>query len=96
MERNLNSDSPAWLAFVWISFAASMILMCCGIYFLPVDVWIKGYMGMGLFFTVGSSFSLSKTVRDQHESSRLINRLSEAKTEKLLHEFESKSQSKIV
>ena len=93
MERpNINEDSAAWLAFVWISFVMSMLLMCFGIYFLPVEVWIKGYMGMGLFFTVGSAFTLSKTVRDQHESKKLINRLSDAKTEKFLHEFEIKEK----
>ena len=69
--------------------------MCFGIYFLPVDPWIRGYMGMGLFFAVGSSFTLAKTMRDQHESRRLINRLSDAKTEKLLHEFEIKAQSSV-
>jgi hypothetical protein len=39
---------------------------------------------MGLMFSVGSTASLSKTIRDMEESKRLINRVDEAKLEKLL------------
>lgn len=87
----MREDSPAWFFFVWVSFIVSVMLMCIGIYFVPVDAWIRGYLGMGLFFVVGSTFTLSKAVRDQHETEKLINRISEAKTERMLHEFEIKS-----
>lgn len=91
IERPLISEnSSAWMAFVWISFGASISCMCVGIYNLPVELWIKGYMAMGLLFSVGSCFTLAKTVRDNHEARKLINRVSEAKTEKMLHEFELK------
>ena len=78
------------MAFVWISFAVSMFAMLVGVYSLPVEFWIKGYMGIGMFFCVGSSFTLAKTVRDNHEAKKLINRVSEVKTERMLHEFELK------
>jgi hypothetical protein len=48
---------------------------------------VKGYLAMGLFFTLGSSFTLSKTVRDNYEAQKLINRVVDAKTEKILHEY---------
>lgn len=48
-------------------------------------------MSMGLLFCVGSCFTLSKTVRDNHEARKLINRVSEAKTERMLHDFELKA-----
>ncbi|MEI7646495.1 MAG: YiaA/YiaB family inner membrane protein [Chloroflexales bacterium] len=83
-------DSPAWIAFVWISFVLSSGMMILGVWFLPVDAWVKGYFAMGFFFTMGSSFSLSKTLRDQHESRRLINRIVDAKTEKILNDYEMK------
>ena len=53
-----------------------------------MDWWTRGYLLMGLLFTVGSSFTLSKTVRDNAESKRLRNRIKAAKTEKVLKEFE--------
>ncbi|MBV9852691.1 MAG: hypothetical protein JO250_23780 [Armatimonadetes bacterium] len=88
--RNIHQDSPAWHFFVHLSFALSLGLMCLGIWALPASLWIKGYLGMGLFFTVASTLTLAKTTRDAHEAKKLINRLSEAKTEKMLHEYELK------
>ena len=35
---------------------------------------------------IGSVFTLSKTVRDEHEAKRFANRIEEARTEKLLME----------
>ncbi|NTW97362.1 MAG: hypothetical protein HGB28_02300 [Oscillochloris sp.] len=91
MEPQQNQkDSPAWIAFVWISFVISSALMILGVWYLPVDSWVKGYFAMGFFFTIGSTFSLSKTLRDQHESRRLLNRIVDAKTEKILHDYELK------
>lgn len=91
MERPaMNDNTPAWMAYVWISFCLSMFLMCTGIYYLPVELWIKGYLTMGVFFSIGSSFTLSKTIRDNHESRKLINRVTEVKTERMLHDYELK------
>lgn len=81
-------ETSAWLIYVHISFVLSIALMCIGIWVLPVTLWIKGYLGMGLFFVVSSSLSLSKTLRDQHEARKLINRVSVAKTEKMLKDFD--------
>jgi hypothetical protein len=60
--------------------------MTFGILNLPVDSWVKGYMGMGLAFTVGSTLSVAKTTRDIHEAKRLTARLDDARVEKLLND----------
>jgi hypothetical protein len=78
--------SSAWVIQAWASFALSIIAMSIGIVNLPVDNWVKGYMGMGLVFTVGSTVSLAKTTRDIHEAKRLTSRVDEARIEKLLNE----------
>lgn len=97
MERPaISENSPAWMACVWISFTLSVFLTCAGIYGLPVEIWIKGYMMMGLMFSIGSCFTLAKTVRDNHEAKKLINRVSEAKTERILHDFELKDTARHV
>jgi hypothetical protein len=49
-----------------------------------VDVWVKAFMAMGLLFSVGSTFSLAKTVRDQHESESLRKRIAEGAVEKIV------------
>ena len=76
--------STGWVVQTWASFVISVAGMTCGILNLPVDSWVKGYMGMGLAFTVGSTISLAKTTRDMHEAKRITSRIDEARVEKLL------------
>ena len=66
----------------------SIVATVAGILYMPVDAWVRGYLAMGLLFTVGSTLSLAKTVRDQHEASKLVNRIAEAKAEKMIRELE--------
>ena len=84
----LNKNTPAYRLQVWACFILSFGLMLTGTYHLPVDWWVKGYFTMGIIFTVGSCFTLAKTIRDDYESEKLINRITGAKTEKILKEFE--------
>lgn len=86
----LQQDSAAWRFFVQVSFVISLLLMSVGIWELPVNAWIRGFLGMGLFFTVSSSIVLTKTMRDDHEAQKLIKRLTNAKTEKMLQDYEIK------
>lgn len=81
-------DTAAWIFFVWTSFFVAVSLMTIGIAYVPVNAWIKGYLVMGLFFSLGATFTLAKTIRDNHEAQKLINRFVDAKTEKILHEYE--------
>ena len=81
-------DSPAWLSFIWIAFAVSLGLMLVGVYFLPVDWWIKGYLYMGTLFLTASTLTLSKSLRDKHEYERLVNRVKNARTEQVLSKYE--------
>ncbi len=80
--------SPAWIAQTWISFAAAVGVTSMGIWFLPVDPWVKAFMAMGLLFSVGSTFSLAKTVRDQHESESLRKRIDEARVNRIIAEHD--------
>jgi hypothetical protein len=86
--EDVNRDTPAWIFQVWASFALSVGTTAVGIVYLPLDPWIRAFFGMGLLFSVGSALTLAKTLRDNHEAKRLINRLSEAKAEKIIREFE--------
>ena len=85
-ENISQSHSSAWIFQTWIAFILSITATGFGIYCLPVNGWIKAYMGTGLVFTVSSTISLSKTQRDLHESSRMIAKIEEAKVEKILSE----------
>lgn len=65
-----NSNTPAWRFQVWASFVIACGATAAGIVYLPVDLWTKGFIGMGLLFTIGSCFSLAKTIRDEHEAEK--------------------------
>jgi hypothetical protein len=83
-QYNRPKDSASWISYAWIAFGLSVTMTSIGIVYLPVDNWVKGYMGMGLAFSVGSTLTLAKTQRDLHESQRLISRIDEAKVEHFL------------
>lgn len=82
------SHSGAWVAQTWISFAVSTGVTMMGIWFLPADMWVKAFMAMGLLFSVGSSLTLAKTVRDQHESLKTHKRIDDARVSKFIAEHD--------
>jgi hypothetical protein len=47
MNQNVQPHSPAWVTFTYVSFAASPSWSAIGVFFLPLDLWIKGYLTMG-------------------------------------------------
>lgn len=86
MSKSDRDHSTAWIVQTWISFIISISATSVGIINLPVDNWVKSFMGMGLAFSVGSTISLTKTQRDLYENRKLISKIDEAKVEKILAE----------
>jgi hypothetical protein len=86
MNQNVQPHSGAWVTFTYASFAASAFLVAIGVFFMPIDLWMKGYLTMGIVMLVQTCITLTKTVRDVHESSKLVNRIEDAKAERLLME----------
>jgi hypothetical protein len=93
MQPGQQHDTAAWIFQVWAAFLISFTTTVFGILRLPVDNWMRGFLWMGLSFTVTSAFALAKTLRDNHEAGRLRNRITDAKTEKLLREYEMKAET---
>jgi len=84
MNPNSQPHSGAWVSFTYASFLAAAVMVGAGILFLPLDWWAKGYLGMGVVMLVQSCVTMTKTVRDMHEASRMVNRIEDARTERLL------------
>jgi hypothetical protein len=80
--------SWTWITFTYASFIVSLAMVAVAIIFLPADIAIKGYLAMGVAMLVQSCITLTKTIRDVHESGRLVNRIEDAKTERLLMEID--------
>lgn len=78
--------TSAWLVFGYASFALSVAMLGGGILLLPMDWWVRGYFAMGCVLLVQSCFALAKNLRDVHEAGRFINRIENARTERLLRE----------
>ena len=62
-------DTSAWIFQVWTSFALAVVTTSIGILYLPLDIWHRGFLGMGFLFSVASAFTLAKTLRDNQEAS---------------------------
>ncbi len=86
-DYDLQSTSAGWLFFVKASFGIALLAIAAGIVFLPGSLLTKGYFALSSLFLVSSTITLSKTVRDEHEAKRLINKVSEARTTKILNEM---------
>lgn len=83
---SMNPHTNSWNFLVWAGFVLSFGATIVGLVAAPLMIWVKAFLGMGIVFITVSCFSLAKTLRDQHEQRKLVNRINDAKTEKLLTE----------
>jgi hypothetical protein len=81
---NNSGHSAAWITFTYASFFASVAMVGIGILFAPIDIWIKAYFAMGAELLTQSCITMTKTLRDVHESGKLVNRIEDARAERLL------------
>ena len=81
-------DSDAWRTFTIASFILAAGMMAGGIYFLEASFAAKGFYAMAAIMLVHTSVGATKTIRDKHESERMNNKIEEAKTDKILREFD--------
>ena len=84
MSNETTQHSGAWVAFTYASFLGAALMVALGILFMPIDIWMKGYFAMGVIMLVQSCITATKTIRDVHEGRRMVNRIEDAKTERLL------------
>ena len=88
-EYSMSSHTDQWGFFVKIAFAIAIGSTLLGIYILPGALVVKAYFLISSLFLVFSTITLSKTVRDEHESQRLHNKISEARTSKMIRDLET-------
>jgi hypothetical protein len=76
--RNTN----AFYAQAALSFGIALVTMIWSIFYLPVDIWIRGFLGIGTLWLTTSAFTLAKCVRDAQEDQQ-ENRLDLERLERL-------------
>lgn len=77
-----------WLYYAKLTFVIAVAAMIISIVMLPGDLLIKGYYSICSLFLVSATITLSKAVRDEAESKKLMHKLEEAKTAQLLNELD--------
>ena len=87
-QYDISGNSPQWAFFVKTSFAIAIAATAIGIVLIPGDLVVKGYFAISSLFLVFATITMSKTMRDLHESQRLHNKISEARTSKIINEFD--------
>ena len=81
-------NSKGWILFSYVSFIIAIGATLIGAWMTEMTLEMKGFVTMGTLLITSSSFTLAKTLRDEHEAKRFHNQLEEARTEKLLREVE--------
>lgn len=82
--NNSYNETPAWKYFCIATWIIAASMMAGGIYFLEASFSAKGFYAMSALMLVHSTVTVTKLLRDDVESNKLINRLEDAKTERLL------------
>lgn len=93
MNDSFQKHSSSWVSFSYFSFGSAAVMLAGGLYMMPLDLWGKGYLAMGILMLVQTTVNITKTLRDNAESERLIRKVEDAKTEKLLVNFNRSSES---
>lgn len=76
--------SRAFITFCYASFGVSLFMLGSGIFLMPINFAMKGFLTMGVVMLIQSCITLTKTIRDNDESEKFYNRLEDARTERLL------------
>jgi hypothetical protein len=88
MANTSPKNTPAFFAQAVASFAVAMCAVAVGIVALPVDPWVRGFLALGLLYTVTSAFTLAKCIRDRQEDTALTKRVDQARLDKLITEHD--------
>ena len=86
MNPQASQHTSTWVTFSYASFIGSVVMVGAGVALMPLDIWIKGYFAMGIVMLIQTCITLTKTIRDVHENGKLVNRIEDAKAERLLME----------
>jgi hypothetical protein len=70
------------------SFAIALLTMVFAVLYLPVEPWIRAFLGLGTLYLTTSAFTLAKCVRDAQETQTVVSRLDQARVDKLLAEHD--------
>jgi len=83
-----SKNTSAFFAQAGVSFAVSLLGLLFALLYLPVDPWVRAFLGMTTLFLVSSSFTLAKVIRDAQDDKYVVSRLDQARFDKILAEHD--------
>ncbi|MFC4950242.1 YiaA/YiaB family inner membrane protein [Pseudonocardia sp. GCM10023141] len=83
-----NKSTAAFEVQSALSFGVGLIAVGIALWNIPADGWIRGFLAVGILYLVTSSFTLAKVIRDRQETESVLNRVDQARLEKLLAEHD--------
>lgn len=85
---NQPRNTNAFFAQAGVSFAVALMSMLFAVLYLPMDPWVRAFLGLNTLFLVTSAFTLAKCIRDAQESQYVVSRLDQARVDKILAEHD--------
>ena len=85
---NQPKNTSAFYLQAGISFGVALLTMIFSVIYLPVDPWIRAFLGLGIMYLTTSTFTLAKCVRDAQENQTVYARLDQARVERILAEHD--------
>jgi hypothetical protein len=83
-----SKNTNAFFLQAGVAFGVALLTMVVAVLYLPVDPWIRAFLGLGTMFLTTSAFTLAKCVRDAQENQYVVARLDQARVDKLLAEHD--------
>lgn len=83
-----SKNTNAFFVQAAISFGVALLTMVVAVLYLPVDPWIRAFLGLGTMYLTTSAFTLAKCVRDSQENQYVVSRLDQARVDKILAEHD--------
>lgn len=81
-------NTTAFFAQAGISFAIALLAMLFAVLYLPVDPWVRAFLGLGTLYLTTSAFTLAKVIRDAQDQTSVSTRLDQARVDKILAEHD--------
>ena len=85
MKSNTN-ETQTWKFFTLAMWVVAACMMAGVIFFMEASFSAKGFYAMSALMLVHTTVAVTKTLRDDAEADKLINKIEDARTEKLLME----------
>ena len=83
-----SKNTSAFYVQAGISFGIALLSMVFAVIYMPLDPWIRAFLGIGVMYLITSTFTLAKCVRDAQENQTVHARLDQARVDKILSEHD--------